>query len=170
MYLRYALLLIALAAALLWWAGRQRGASGVPGGRLLYQDTARGAPLEKPLYDPELDLTSRPDYLVRSKAGLIPVEVKSSRTPRQPYDSHVYQLAAYCVLVERSYSQRPPYGIIRYPERSFAVEFTAELERELLGLLVDMRAGLGQTEVDRSHQQAARCRACGYRETCDQTL
>src|SRR3972149_2334260 len=65
----------------------------------------------------DLDLVGKPDYLIQSKQGLIPVEVKTGRTPARPFESHVFQVAAYCALVERNFKQRPPYGIIRYPER-----------------------------------------------------
>lgn len=165
-----ALLLLALAILLLWVAERQRRGLGLPGGRVLYRDMGAGDTLRRPLYAADLDLVGKPDYLLRTMDGLVPVEVKSGRTPSKPYESHVYQLVAYCALVERSYGQRPPAGIIRYPERSFEIEYTDALERQLLNLLDEMRDHMNSGGVDRSHQQAARCRACGYLDRCDQSL
>src|SRR3990172_1865601 len=162
--------LLALAFLLLWIAGRQRRRLGVPEGSVLYQDTERGQGLEQPLYAADLGLTGHPDYLVKSAQGLIPVEVKSGRSPGKPYDSHVYQLAAYCALMERAYGERPAYGIIRYPERSFQVEYSPQLEQEFLELLGEMRGKLALEEVARSHAVAARCRSCGYVSRCDQSL
>lgn len=164
-------LVLAAAALLLWWlAARQQRRLGMPGGRVLYRDMEGRLDLDRPLYAADLDLVGRPDYLLRTADGMVPVEVKSGRTPRRPYDSHVYQLAAYCALVERAFGERPRHGVIRYAERQFEVEYTAELEQGLLGVLDQMRADLGRAEVDRSHEQAARCRSCGYLSRCEQAL
>jgi CRISPR-associated exonuclease Cas4 len=166
-----AVLLVIIAVVLLLLARRQQKVLGLPAGRVIYTDTrAWGAPLEQALYDAELGLTGRPDYLVDQKGKIIPVEVKSSRVGEAPYDAHIYQLAAYCVLVERSLGKRPPYGILHYPNRTFAIDFTPGLEAALLSLLADMRQSERRKEISRSHEVAARCRGCGYRELCEQRL
>lgn len=170
MYLYLAALFLLVALGLIWLSGRQRRNLGLPEGRLLYSDTGARRELTEPLYAEDLSLVGKPDYLVESKEGLIPVEVKSGRTPSKPFDSHVYQLAAYCLLVQRAYRRRPPYGIIRYPGRSFAVEFTRELEMRLLGILADMRAALVQRELHRSHEQPGRCNSCGFGQICEERL
>ncbi len=170
MYIAVAVVLLLL-AALLWWASMcQRGALGLPGGQVLYSDTGVERRLEQPLMDEALGLIGRPDYLVQNADGLVPVEVKSGRTPRQPYPSHIYQLAAYCLLVARNFRQRPSYGIIRYPQRSFRVEFSTALEAQVLSLLAAMRQGLAHGELHRSHNMAARCAACGYRQVCTERI
>jgi len=169
LYLSLFLLLLAL--FLLWRSSRQQKDAGLPGGRVIYTDTrAWGAPLEQPLFNKELGLTGKPDYLVEQKGGIIPVEVKSGRAPESPYDSHIYQLAAYCLLVEKTYGKRPPYGIIHYPSRTFAVDYTPALESSLLDLLADIRRDETRAEVDCSHAEPARCRQCGFRSSCEQKL
>jgi len=119
---------------------------------------------------PALELTGKPDYLVEKNGQIIPVEVKSGRAPQAPYDSHIYQLAAYCLLVEKTYGKRPPYGIIHYENRDFAVDYTHELETALIDLLADMKLDEHKNDVPRSHEQAARCAKCGFRNMCDQSL
>lgn len=170
MYIAIAILLIVLAIAVLWLSSRQRTSLGLPEGRVVYTDTGTERRLEQPLFDEELQLVGRPDYLVEGADGLVPVEVKSGRTPRKPHASHIYQLAAYCLLVTSNFRKRPSYGIIRYPQRSFRVEFTRELERQLVSLLYSMRDGLETAELHRSHAVAARCSACGYRQLCAERL
>jgi CRISPR-associated exonuclease Cas4 len=168
-YLSLALLLVAL--FILWQAARRRMQAGLPGGRVIYSDTrAWGTPLEHSLYDSKLGLTGKPDYLVEQKGQIIPVEVKSGRAPEYPYDSHIYQLAAYCLLVDKIHGKRPPYGIIHYPTRTFAVDYTPALESSLLDLLAEMRRDEPRAEVDCSHAEPARCRRCGFRSVCDQKL
>jgi CRISPR-associated exonuclease Cas4 len=165
-----AVLLLFLALWLFWQASRRRKSAGIPGGRIIYTDTHAWGAVEKPLYDPVSGLTGKPDYLVDQGDRIIPVEVKSSRVKDGPYDSHIYQLAAYCLLVDRMYGKRPPYGILHYPNRTYAVDYTAALENNLLDLLEEMRLQDRRKEVDRSHDIPARCHACGYRGVCDQQM
>jgi len=168
LYIVLALFLFAL--IFFWQSNRQRKAAGLPGGRIIYTDTRGWGKLEKPLFYTALELTGKPDYLVQQNGQIIPVEVKSSRAPAAPYDSHIYQLAAYCLLVEKTYKKRPPYGIIHYKDRDFAVDYTPELEASLLDLLADMKRDEHKKDVPRSHEQAARCAKCGFRKVCDQSL
>jgi len=165
-----AFVLLTLALFLLYLSRRQRAQLGLPDGDLLYEDMAFGDRLREPLYDAKLNLVGRPDYLIREGENLVPIEVKSGRSPKQPYESHIYQLAAYCLLVAKAFGQRPSHGLIRYPQRSFKVNFTIELEAKLLSLLDEIRVQRDSKDVARSHQQAARCRACGYLQVCDQSL
>lgn len=167
----YLILLILLLAAIFFWqSGRQRREAGLPGGRVIYTDTGGWGEVERPLYYPPLKLTGKPDYLVRQQGVIIPVEVKSGRAPESPYDSHIFQLASYCLLVEKTFGKRPPYGIIHYKDRDFAIDYTPELENALMELLADMRRDEIKNSVDRSHEHAPRCARCGFRDLCDQSL
>ena len=166
-----ALFLAFIAFIFFWQSNRQRSQAGLPGGRVIYTDTRGwGSKLEKPLFYAALDLTGKPDYLIQKNGQIIPVEAKSGRAPDAPYDSHIYQLASYCLLVEKTYGKRPPYGIIHYEGRDFAVDYTHELEQSLLELLTEMKRDEFKKNVDRSHEQASRCKRCGFREVCDQSL
>jgi CRISPR-associated exonuclease Cas4 len=157
------------------WTWRRQKKSGLPSGRIIYADTGNWRKIEAALYDAELQLTGKPDYLVENQDGIIPVEVKSSHLTDAPYDSHIYQLAAYCRLVETNFNHRPPYGIIHYPQKTFAIDYTPALESALLEKLDLIRsqsqqAGKRKSNIHRSHQSAERCRGCGYKEICDETL
>jgi len=165
-----ALILLVLALILFWQASRQRKSAGLPGGKVVYSDTKDWGPVEKPFYDPMLGLTGKPDYVVQNGDQLIPVEVKSSRVTGSPYDAHIYQLAAYCYLVERETGKRPQYGILHYPTRTFRVDYTEELETALLELIAEIRYQERRTIVNRSHEAPQRCTHCGYQETCTQSL
>ena len=165
-----ALFLVVLAIIFLRQSNRQRREAGLPGGRVIYTDTRAWGDVEKPLFYKEMGLTGKPDYLVERNGKIIPVEVKSGRTPEVPYDSHIFQVAAYCLLVEKTYGKRPPYGIIHYSNRDFAVDYTPELESALLDQLAEMKRDEYRTDVPRSHEDAARCRRCGFRKVCDQSL
>jgi len=163
-------LLVLIALVLFWIAAHQRRAAGLPSGRVIYADASRWGKVEKPLYDSLLGLTGKPDYLVEEAGRLIPVEVKSSRVSQAPFDGHIFQIAAYCLLSHRAFGKRPQYGILHYPNRSFAIDYTPHLETTLLKLLADMRQSEKSKEISRSHNSTARCQRCGFRSMCDQAL
>ena len=168
LYIGLAILLIAI--VLFFVSGRQSEAAGLPGGRVIYTDTRAWGAVEKPLFDVDLGLSGKPDYLVDQNGKLIPVEVKSGRTPEAPYDSHIFQVAVYCLLVQKTYGKRPTHGIIHYTKRDFAVDYTPELESSLLDLLADIRRDEHRSNLGRSHDDDQRCRHCGFNEVCDQRL
>ena len=159
-------------AVLVWLLARlARGRTGLPPGEVLYSDTGGWSRVERPLFSSALQLTGKPDYLVRQRQAVIPVEVKSGQAPPGgPHPGHKYQLAAYCALVAEAYGRRPDYGLIQYADLTLAVNYTHELEAELHALLDDMRAGADSDDVPRSHQSPGRCRACGFLEVCDSHL
>lgn len=165
------LLLLGLAFLLWLLAGRARRATGLPTGEVVYTDTRAWTPVAKPFYSAHLGLTGKPDYVVRVGDEVIPVEIKSGRTPPGgPHEAHIYQLAAYCVLVAEAYGRRPRYGLLQYADQTHTVLFTAQLEQRLLHLLTDLRADREADDVARSHRSPARCRGCGLRAVCDDRL
>jgi len=173
--LAIAILLILAALLLLWQAGRQQRQTGLPGGRVIFADTSRWLVQEKPLYAPSLGLTGKPDYLVEQGNFTLPVEVKKVRSLNHPpYDSHIYQLAAYCLLVSELFEQRPPYGILHYSDgansRSYAIDFTPALEASVRQIIAEIQTTNSKKDQPRSHSAAARCAGCGYRQVCDQQI
>lgn len=168
-FLGAALVLLLAAVVLLRLGSRRRQETGLPPGRVIYADPKIIGTPEKPFFDAELRLTGKPDYLVADGADVIPVEVKSGRAPAEPHTGHVYQLMAYCLLLERSTNQRPPYGILKYRDRAFAIDYTRQAEHDLLRLLDELHAA-GKKEQPRSHAEPGRCAHCGYRGVCDEKL
>jgi CRISPR-associated exonuclease Cas4 len=167
--------LLAAALALLWLSGSLRRRAGMPAGRLVYSDTRKWQSVPEPLYAASANLTGRPDYLVQRWSHIIPVEVKSTAPPDEPYRSHILQLAAYCLLVDEAYGRRPPYGLLHYagaggPEQTFAIRYTRALEDELLSTMEWMREDWQEKRADRDHDDPARCGSCSYAEYCDQRL
>jgi CRISPR/Cas system-associated exonuclease Cas4 (RecB family) len=78
---------------------------------------------------------------------------------------------AYGMLIQNKYGQMPEYGLLHYSDKDFRVNFTSELERQLLNTLEEIRLIEKQNEAPtRSHNSSTRCRSCGYRGICDQKI
>jgi CRISPR-associated exonuclease Cas4 len=171
-----AVVLVLISLLMFFVSGRQQKQAGLPGGRVVYSDTRAWGKLEKPLYVPSLGLTGKPDYMVESDDGIIPIEVKKVRNPlkRTPYDSHIYQVAAYCLMISELYEQRPLYGLLHYTDgsrnRTFAVDFTPALETAVRTLVAEIQSQPDRKSLDRSHEDPSRCHGCGFRQVCDQRL
>lgn len=169
MALGVALLLLAL--VILLKARQWQLASRLPEGEIVYSDMGTWMRQRKPLFDGYLGLTGRPDYLIEQDDGtIIPVEVKSSAAPQEPYYGHMMQLAAYCLLVQATYGLRPSHGIIQYRDKAFRVTFTPRMENDVLELLEIMRADAQAPDLGRDHENWRRCAGCGHLRHCGQAL
>lgn len=145
---------------------RRTKKAGLVPGQLVASDLATQAPL---LSDPSWDLTGRPDYILQTKEGAVPVEVKTGRTPQKPHRSHTLQLAGYLRLLEAG-GQAPSYGLVTYPEGVFRVDWTPALRADLKETLARIQAAQAAGKADRDHDQPARCKGCSRRDACDQRL
>jgi CRISPR-associated exonuclease Cas4 len=158
-------------ALLLWLVSlRLRKASGLPEGRVIYSDAGAWQRNEQSLFSRNHQLVGKPDYLVQTPKGIVPVEVKSGAAPAQPREGHVLQLAAYCLLVEEQMGQRVPHGIIKYADKQFAVDYTPALKAELLYVMGEMRTARTNGGARRDHGEPRKCAACGLRDECDERL
>lgn len=152
----------AVLALLLWWVLRRRAA--VLPGEVIWRDAPEARTLVSHCYD----LAGRPDYVVREARGLVPVEVKSRACgPRGPYASERAQLLAYCLLTEDALGGTVTSGLLEYRDRRVVIPFGESERQEIAALLMQMDM---ERDAHRSHQQAARCRGCGFRTQCSEAL
>jgi CRISPR-associated exonuclease Cas4 len=165
-----ALIVALIALGLFVLALRLRRASGIPWARVRSSDTGGWRAMDQPLLSRRYGLVGKPDYLLETRAGVVPVEVKPGRRAAEPYESDLMQLAAYCLLVEETTGRAPQYGLLRYATGTFRLPYTAAVRESLLELLDEMRADRQADDVPRSHEQAARCRGCGFNADCTDRL
>jgi len=161
-----------LAAYLLWqWSRRDRAGLGLPEGRIVRADMGAWRQCEEPLYSARYRLAGRPDYLVKTGRGLVPVEVKPGRTAPAPYTGDVLQLGAYLLLVEEDTGVKPTHGLLRYREQTFEIPYTPGLRQEVIACLEEMRALREASQPpEPQHREPQRCTRCGQREHCDVSL
>lgn len=125
---------------------------GVLNKKYIYSDSEKNP--EEILFSKTLSLCGKPDYLIKENNMVFPVEIKSGRTPNEPYQNHEMQLMAYCLLVEENYGIRPIGGYIKYPEKEFKVAYTDEARqaiKELVGEILLLK--LSNKEPKCNHPQ-----------------
>lgn len=115
-------------------------------------------------------LTGRPDYIIVRDGAHIPVELKTGRIPKGPFFSHIMQVGAYCILTEETYGEAPPYGIVRYGDREFEVDYTEDLKSLVLQKAREIREARKTGDVHRNHNRPGKCRSCSRRGICPETL
>ncbi len=146
---------------------RLQSQAGLVPGRLAASDLSDPTDL---LVDPAWGLTGRPDYVVETESGPVPVEVKSGRTPSRPHRSHALQLASYLRLVEATSGRRPSHGLLTYPEGAFRIPWDEAAKADLRGVLDRIKEARAANRADRDHGDVGRCRGCSRRAACDQRL
>lgn len=106
-----------------------RRRSAVPSGEVVYSDTEQVPGFT--MTSTTMPLVGKPDYLIKKDGKIIPVEIKRGRTPYTPYQNHVAQLYAYCILVTEQYGVRPEFGVVSYPEKKFQLSFPEGVEQSV---------------------------------------
>jgi CRISPR-associated exonuclease Cas4 len=123
------------------------------------------------LVDQSRHLRGRPDYLLKKRGKLIPVEVKPLRESQVLYDSDLLQLTTYMLLVRANHADAfAGYGYVRYREKVFRVYLTEALEARCLATADRVRAARTASVVHRTHDVAAKCGACAHRAACGEAL
>lgn len=169
-----ATLALIVGIVLLRGSQRRRQQLGLPNGDVFYQDHS-GQPMQAvALRSKVYGVHGRPDCLIRNADGIIPVELKKSARPPSRggvYPNHLIQVLAYIILVRESYGEQVPYGLVIYGgETARKVIPTPENLAWFGEVVAAVRAARGLERPDRSHNQLNRCRGCGLRNSCDQSL
>ena len=163
-----------LALLFFWLSARSRKSTGIPAGEVFYQDLVGQPFTARNLQSLKLGICGKPDCLIRTADGIVPVELKKSKRPPargEVYPNHMIQNLAYCALVEEELRERVPYGLVIYAEHQVRrVEFTDANRRWLMQTIAAVQAAQLRKQADRNHHQSGRCSGCGVRDKCDQAL
>jgi CRISPR-associated exonuclease Cas4 len=163
-----------LAILLFWLSARSRRRTGIPAGEVFYQDLVGQPFAARDLRSQKLGISGKPDCLIRTADGIVPVELKKSNRPPsrgEVYPNHMIQNLAYCALVEEQLGERVPYGLVIYAGQQVRrVAFTDSSRKWLMETIAAVQAARLQKEAQRNHNQRGRCTGCGVRDKCDQAL
>jgi len=132
-------------------------------GEVVYSDLDVPA---KSLYSKRYSIVGKPDYIIRKNKQIIPVEIKTS-TVTEPQRNHIFQLLAYCQLVEDCYRVFTQYGLLVYNNGChYKINFTPKLRFKLEMAIKKMRRLLRNKELIRNHNDPSKCICCSMREYC----
>lgn len=122
---------------------------------------------EKPveaLFSSKYGLVGKPDFILHTKDGLLPLEIKHSNRPNQPYFSHVMQLISYCLLIEEVKGTKPKYGFIQYKGgEPFSIPYTEGRKSFLMKTIQEMREHIDSGTCPRPVRKY-KCKKCEYRK------
>ena len=119
---------------------------------------------EKALFSSKYGLVGKPDFILHTKDGLLPLEIKHSNRPNQPYFSHVMQLISYCLLIEEAKGAKPKYGFIQYKRgKPFAVPYTEGRKSFLIKTIQEMRDYIDLGESPKPVRNS-KCEKCRHKE------
>ena len=137
-------------------------------GKIIYSDLNMPA---KPLFSKRYRISGKPDYIIKKDGHHIPVEVKTGQH-HEPKKNHVFQLAAYCQILEENYGGFVPYGILVYSDTSqqYKIPFDPKIRFELESAIKKMRRILKTKKTARNHNDLYKCRSCSMRSYCDKKI
>lgn len=141
------LILLVLALFLRWLARQLVGPSTRPQD-VVHVDTGEN---DRILTSHRYKLTGQPDYILEEHGERL-------------------QLAAYCLLLEEQTGTPVRRGRLEYRNRTLDIPFDSALRTALLETLRALPPLRGAHTVRRNHSSAARCRSCGFRDRCSESL
>ena len=132
-------------------------------GKIAYSDLNMPA---EPFFSKKYRITGKPDYIIQKKDRFIPVELKTGRY-KTPQKNHIFQLAAYCQLLEENFNIFVPYGILVLNNQDeYKLPFNPMIRFELENTIKKMRNQLKDNVITRNHQDPYRCINCSMRKYC----
>ena len=140
----------------------------IQAGKITYSDLNTPA---KPLFSKRYRISGKPDYIVKRDGHYFPVEIKTGNH-HEPKKNHIFQLAAYCQILEENYGGFIPYGILVYSDTSqqFKIPFNPKIRFELESTVNKMRKSLKTGKIKRNHNDSKRCKSCSMRTYCDEKI
>jgi CRISPR-associated exonuclease Cas4 len=133
-------------------------------GKITYSDLNRPA---SSLFSKKYRITGKPDYVIKQKKYHLPVEFKTG-SQSNPLKNHIFQVAAYCQLIEENYGGFVPYGILVYNNSDqYKIPFDPKTRFELESTIKKMRNTLKTGKITMNHNEVRRCKACSMRQYCN---
>lgn len=166
------LLWLLLVAVVLLLVIRDRSGSRSPRtfpvkGKIIYSDQGRKS---KTFVSQEYRIRAKPDFLVRQPDGrLVLVEYKSREKP--PNDSDVTQLIATAVAVRETYPDLKR-GLVytRGGQRKVDLSASTDILIRKIKTPLDAARAVKSNESVRAAPSQGKCRACGYRTECSDSM
>ena len=138
-------------------------------GKIIYSDLQE---TNKTLFSRTHQISGKPDYILKKRKNLyIPIEVKTGKHEK-PKIEHIMQLISYCQLVEETYKQTCPYGILIYydTKKQFKIPNSNQYKSLLKNTIQTMREQLHTQDIETNHNDPAKCKHCSMKTYCHEQI
>ena len=133
-------------------------------GKITYADLDSPA---KPFFSKKYRISGKPDYIVKKDKRYLPVELKTGRHDSPP-KNHIFQLAAYCQLIEENFGVFVPYGILVYSNGyQFNIPFDPKIRFELESTINEMKRAIKTGKINTNVKDPFKCNGCSMRNYCN---
>jgi hypothetical protein len=156
---------LVLAMVFSWLSVGSRKKTGIPPGEVFYPDLI-GRPFHADtLRSPKLGISGKPDCLIRTVDGVVPVEfeeIQAAASSRQglpePYNPEPCLLCPGRRSIEATSAVR--FGHLRPPAGAASRIYRGK-QAVAMTTILDVRAARGVDNIVRNHNQRGRCSGCG---------
>jgi CRISPR-associated exonuclease Cas4 len=140
-----------------------RNINKIPKGKIIYSDLNK---IGKVFYSKKYKIAGKPDYIVKFKKYIIPVEFKSALY-KKPEKNHIIQLAAYCHLIEEDLGVFTPFGFLIYGnKKAFKIPFNPTIRYDLEKTIYEIRKQIKSKNIKINHNNPNKCLNCSLRIHC----
>ena len=119
--------------------------------------------------DLKLGLKGIIDQIYQYEAGLVPIELKTGKAPREGvWPGHKIQIAAYALLLEGKFNQGIKEGFVHYldAEQKRHIPINAFLRLEVKDMIKKVNSLINSLELPDFCGNDNKCRVCGLKENC----
>lgn len=117
----------------------------------------------------ELGISGKVDQVLVYPDGVIPIEIKSGKAPKEgAWENHRIQLAAYILLLENTFKVSISSGYVKYIDAGVSrrIEVNAFLKDQVRELIQDVRVLLSSSKVPDKCTNTNKCDKCGLKKIC----
>lgn len=124
---------------------------------------------ETTLESKEIGLRGKIDKIEFHKDSIIPIEIKTGAPGRgSPWQDHITQLTAYCILLEKEHSRSVNKGAIIYynPRVVYEVSINPFMVDEVHSLIREVNSTLSNQVLPDILKNQNKCNICGLKDIC----
>ncbi len=117
----------------------------------------------------DLGISGKVDQVLVYPDGVIPIEIKSGKSPKEgAWENHKIQLAAYALLLENTFNVSITSGYVKYIDESISrrIEINAFLKDQVKTLIKEVNLLLKSRKLPKKCSNTNKCEKCGLKKIC----
>jgi len=117
----------------------------------------------------ELGISGKVDQVLVYPEGVVPIEIKSGRAPKEgAWDNHKIQLATYALMLENTFKVSIAAGYVKYVDENISrrIEINAFLKDQVKDLVKNVNDMLKSKVLPKKCSNTNKCEKCGLKKIC----